>query len=66
MIVGQRPGASPRLLVIIIAVLAAAWLVREATHRGGAESRAPAARPGASQPASILLEGSPETKAARP
>ncbi|HSZ51548.1 MAG TPA: hypothetical protein VK801_08240 [Caulobacteraceae bacterium] len=66
MIVGQRPGASPRVLIIILAVLAAAWVVREATHRGAAEGKAPAVRSAAARPASIIVEGPPDSHASRP
>ena len=55
MIVGQRPGASPRLLVIIIAILAAVWVAREAVHRRAPEARAPAGA-AATRPASIIVD----------
>jgi hypothetical protein len=66
MIVGQRPGASPRILIIILAVLAAAWVVREATHRGVPEARAPAVRSAAARPASIIVGGPSDSPASQP
>lgn len=66
MMVGQRPGASPRLLVIILALLAAAWVVREATHRSAPQGRRPAVVSGPARPASVLIEGPPGSHAPRP
>ena len=54
MIVGQRPGASPKLLFVILALLAAAWAVREATHRAAPPARSPVAQAAAAQPAASL------------
>jgi hypothetical protein len=65
MIVGQRPGASPRLLIVILVVLAAAWVVREATHHGSPAARTPGVGAGVAQPASISLERPAEPQAPR-
>ncbi|HEY1927314.1 MAG TPA: hypothetical protein VGG92_07610 [Caulobacteraceae bacterium] len=66
MIVGQRPGASPRVLIIILAVLAAVWVFRAATHRGAPEARTPAVRSAAARPASIIVEGQSDSHSSHP
>ena len=59
MIVGQRPGASPKLLFVILGLLAAAWAIREATHRAAPAARAPVAQAAAAQPPAVLTIGRP-------
>jgi hypothetical protein len=64
MIVGQRPGASPKLLFVILALLAGAWAVREATHRSAPAARAPTVQPAAPPPASLTIERPVDSHAA--
>ena len=66
MIVGQRPGASPRVLIIIIALLAAAWVAREAIHRSAPETRPPSVATGATRPASVIVSAPPSSRSAQP
>ena len=65
MIVGQRPGASPKLLVVILALLAAAWAYREATHHSARPARSPSVSADAAQPAAITLEQPADSQPAR-
>lgn len=55
MIVGQRPGASPRLLIVVLAVLAAAWLARDLVHRSAPAAKTSAVQAGLARPPSAIV-----------
>jgi hypothetical protein len=61
MMVGQRPGASPRLLVVVLVVLAAVWLAR-----GYMGHKAPEQRPVGTQAAGAATPATVSTSAGRP
>jgi len=66
MIVGQQPRGSPGLLIIFVALLAAAWVAREATHRNPSETKASSVGPGAARPPSVIVGAPPESQPRRP
>lgn len=51
MIVGQRPGASPKLLIFVLAVIAAVWVARQGGRHSAPAATGAAVRAGPARPA---------------